>query len=214
MIMIFMGAPGVGKGTQSNILSRKLNLPHISTGDILRQNIKDNTEIGIIAKDYIDKGLLVPCKYIMELVNKRIQESDCEKGFIMDGFPRTLQQAEDFDRILINLDRKIKAVFNINLDYNTLMERIVGRLTCSNCGANYHVKFSKPQKENICDICESELISREDDNEETFKNRYEEYTKLTKPLIEYYEEKGLLVQIDASKGKNRVTEDILKSLGV
>ncbi|HCC07400.1 MAG TPA: adenylate kinase [Clostridiales bacterium] len=213
MIIILMGAPGVGKGTQSTALSKWLKIPHIALGDILRKNVSEQTQVGKEAEDFMKNGLLVPDKVILEVVNSRIQENDCEEGFILDGFPRTITQAEDLEKLLGNTSKKITAVFNIEAEYKHLLERIIGRRVCKNCGETYHVLHQKPQNEQHCDVCGTELTQRKDDTEETLNNRIREYEEQTKPLIGFYEERGILITINAEDIKESITERILKHLG-
>ncbi|HAN09239.1 MAG TPA: adenylate kinase [Clostridiales bacterium] len=213
MIIILMGAPGVGKGTQSVALSKWLKIPHIALGDILRKNVLEQTKIGKEAEDFMKNGLLVPDEVIIEVVNSRIQEDDCEKGFILDGFPRTITQAEDLEKLLGSEGKKATAVFNIEAEYKHLLERIIGRRVCKNCGATYHVLHHKSQNGRHCDVCGEELVQRKDDTEETLNNRIKEYEEQTKPLIGFYEERGLLITINAEDIKENITERILKHLG-
>ncbi len=214
MIILLMGAPGVGKGTQSAVLARELKIPHISMGDILRENVKNQTPIGVKAETFMKMGHLVPDEVILEIINDRIVKKDCVNGFILDGFPRTINQAQGLDELLKSVNKDIKAVFNIELDYQKLLERIVGRRVCKSCGATYHVSLNKSRVENICDECATELTQRKDDTEDTFNSRMEEYTNQTEPLINFYSDKGLLIRIDADGDKNEITKKIINSLGV
>ena len=187
MRLIMLGAPGAGKGTHALLLSKEYNIPQISTGDILRSHIKNETDLGKKAKKYMDKGLLVPDELVVEIVKKRIQEEDCKEGFILDGFPRTIPQAEALDKALEELAIALDKVVNIDVPDEVIIKRMAGRRVCSNCGASYHIENKKPLKENICDECGSELKQREDDKEETVRKRLQVYEEQTKPLIEYYE---------------------------
>ncbi len=185
MRLIMLGAPGAGKGTHALLLSKEYNIPQISTGDILRSHIKNETDLGKKAKKYMDKGLLVPDELVVEIVKKRIQEEDCKEGFILDGFPRTIPQAEALDKALEELAIALDKVVNIDVPDEVIIKRMAGRRVCSNCGASYHIENKKPLKENICDECGSELKQREDDKEETVRKRLQVYEEQTKPLIEY-----------------------------
>ncbi len=206
MNVILLGAPGAGKGTQAKQLAEKYNIPHISTGDIFRANIKNGTEIGKVAKSYIDKGQLVPDEVTVEIVRQRLSESDCQKGFLLDGFPRNLFQAEQLD-----LFAKIDKVVNIDVDFSSLLNRITGRRVCSKCGESYHVDFLKGKT--TCLKCGQELVQRADDNKETVENRLNVYTKQTEPLISYYNDQGKLLVINGDKPINEVFEEICKKLG-
>lgn len=212
MHIIFLGPPGSGKGTQSVKVTEAFDIPHISTGDIFRAAIANKTPAGIKAKEYVDKGMLVPDEVTIAVVEERIVQSDCQKGFLFDGFPRTIAQAEALDRLTAKLNIKLDAVVDLVVDKNVLLDRIVGRKVCPKCGASYHVKNMPPKKEGICDICGSELVTRKDDNPEAMKIRLDAYEKETAPLTSYYEKKGLLKKIDALQDIDKVTMDILKCL--
>ena len=190
--IILMGPPGAGKGTQAKKLISKYNIPHISTGDMFREAIKEGTPLGRLAASYINDGHLVPDDVTIALVKDRLAKKDCEKGFLLDGFPRTIPQAEALDAMAKEIDREIKYVINIDTSKDELVKRICGRRVCKKCGAPYHVENMKPIVDGICDLCGGELIQRPDDNEEALITRLEIYTKQTKPLLEYYEEKKLL----------------------
>ena len=205
MNLILLGAPGAGKGTQAVRIAAAYNIPHISTGDILRKNIKEQTPVGIKAKSYIDNGQLVPDEVVVEIVKLRISEEDAKNGFLLDGFPRTLAQAEALDKIT-----KIDTVINIDVDLNALSDRLCGRRVCGKCGESYHVSV---KKDGVCDKCGSELIHRDDDKPETVSKRLEVYTSQTKPLIEYYESQGNLVNVDGMKKIEEVFEEISNKLG-
>lgn len=213
MRLILLGPPGAGKGTQASAIVEKYNIPHISTGDIFRANIKEKTELGKQIEEYLNKGLLVPDELVVSIVKDRISKEDCKNGFLLDGFPRTVAQAEALDEELKNMSLTIDKVINIQADKDLLIERIIGRRICRDCGATYHIKFSPTKKEGICDKCGGELYQREDDKLETVEKRIEVYTEQTKPLIDYYAKKGLLLNVDGTKDKKEVFEYIVKSLG-
>ena len=189
MNIILLGAPGAGKGTQAVRISEKYELPHISTGDIFRDNIKRGTEIGLLAKSYTDKGQLVPDEVTCKIVEGRLKEKDCEKGYLLDGFPRNLFQAQELDKF-----SKVDAVINIDIDLSLLMDRLCGRRVCKECGKSYHVNFLGGKT--VCDKCGGQLYQRKDDNEETVGNRLKVYSEQTAPLIDYYKNKGVLIDID------------------
>lgn len=189
MNIILLGAPGAGKGTQATRISEKYGLPHISTGDIFRDNIKRGTEIGLLAKSYTDKGQLVPDEVTCKIVEGRLAEEDCKGGYLLDGFPRNLFQAQELDKF-----SKVDAVINIEIDLSLLMDRLCGRRVCKSCGESYHVNFLNGKT--TCDKCGGELYQRKDDNEETVGNRLKVYTEQTAPLIDYYKGKGVLIDID------------------
>ncbi len=211
--LILLGPPGAGKGTQASGIIEKYNVPHISTGDIFRKNIKEGTDLGKKAKEYMDKGLLVPDEVVVAIVKDRLTEDDCKKGFLLDGFPRTVAQADALDGELKALDYSLDYVLNIEVDKDILIERAVGRRICKNCGATYHIKYNPPKTENVCDECGGELYQRDDDTEETVSKRIEVYLKQTKPLIEYYNDKNLLVDINGEQDIDKVFEDIVNILG-
>ena len=189
MNFILLGAPGAGKGTQATRISEKFGLPHISTGDIFRDNIKRQTEIGMLAKSYTDKGQLVPDEVTCEIVKGRLQNADCKDGYLLDGFPRNLFQAEELDKF-----SKVDAVINIDIDLSLLMDRLCGRRVCKECGESYHVNFLNGKT--VCEKCGGELYQRKDDNEETVGNRLSVYSEQTAPLIKFYSEKGVLRNVD------------------
>ena len=192
MKIIMLGAPGAGKGTQAKRIAEKYSIPHISTGDIFRANIKNGTELGNKAKTYMDQGLLVPDELVVDLVVDRVGQDDAKNGYVLDGFPRTIPQAEALNEILKELNIKLDAVVNIDVDDSVLIDRIVGRRVCPICKAGFHVKYLQPKQEGICDVCGAELIQRKDDTEETVKNRLDVYAKQTKPLLDYYNNFGLV----------------------
>jgi adenylate kinase len=208
-----MGPPGAGKGTQAENIVARYNVVHISTGDMFRAAIKSGSEMGLLAKSFMDKGELVPDYVTIGIVKDRLAESDCkEQGFLLDGFPRTINQAEALDEILAELGIKLDAVINVAVESSVLIDRIVGRRICKTCGRTYHVVLNKPRVENVCDDCGSVLSVRADDNVETATNRLEVYEKQTAPLLAYYKDKGLLVDIDGDKAVSAVFDDIIKSL--
>lgn len=194
-----MGLPGAGKGTQAEKIVQKYGIPHISTGDMFRAAIKDATELGLQAKSFMDKGELVPDEVTIGIVRERLAQDDCVKGFLLDGFPRTVAQAESLENILAQLSKKIDFVINIDVDKGILMDRLTGRRICKDCGATYHLVFNPPAKDGICDRCSGELYQRADDNEATVKNRLDVNIKQTKPLLDFYETKGYLRNIDGQQ---------------
>jgi len=211
MRLVLLGAPGAGKGTQAVILSEKYNIPHISTGDIFRSNIKNNTELGKKAKEYIDKGLLVPDELTIDIVKDRINKPDCSDGFILDGFPRTIFQAQELDKILEGMGIELDCVLNIDVSDEKNIKRLSGRRVCQ-CGKTYHILNNPPKKEGICDSCNGELFQREDDREETVIQRLETYHKQTEPLIEYYEKSGKLVTVEGRESIDDTTKEVLDAL--
>jgi len=211
--LILLGPPGAGKGTQAVNIVKKYNIPHISTGDMFRKNIKEGTDLGIKAKEYIDKGLLVPDDLTVAIVKDRLTENDCKEGFLLDGFPRTVNQADSLDEELKGLSYELDNVINIEVSKDDLTQRAVGRRICKDCGATYHIDFNPSRVEKICDVCSGELIQRKDDTVETVSKRIEVYLEQTEPLIDYYEKKGILINIDGKQDINKVFEDIVKSLG-
>ncbi|WP_303862268.1 adenylate kinase [Alkalibaculum bacchi] len=196
MRIVLLGPPGAGKGTQAAKIIEKYSVPHISTGDIFRKNLKEGTPLGVKAKGYMDQGLLVPDELVVDLVKDRLLEEDCVDGFMLDGFPRTVLQAEALEEELIRLGQTLNAVININVDAELLFKRLTGRRICKSCGATYHVYFNPTKSEGICDKCAGELYQRDDDQETTVKKRLEVYQEQTQPLIDYYKNKGTLVDID------------------
>ncbi len=199
MNLVLLGAPGAGKGTQAAIITKKYGLVHISTGEILRARIKDGSPVGEKAKAYVESGQLVPDEIVIEMVKDRIAQPDCEKGFILDGFPRNYDQAVALDECLEALGKKIDIALNFDVSEETIIERLTGRRVCKNCGATYHIKNMPPKVEGICDKCGGELIQRKDDTEETIKNRLKVYRETAAPLIDYYNKKGILVTLQADK---------------
>ena len=212
MKLVFIGPPGIGKGTYAKAISQKYGIPHISTGDIFREEIAKGSELGRKVKEYVDKGLLVPDEIVIEVVKKRLSQPDCARGFILDGFPRTLKQAEALDQIT-----RIDAVLLFNAPLEIIIERVSGRRICPNCGAIYHIKWRPPKTPDVCDVCGARLIRRRDDEPDVVRRRYEIYLETFTPIIEYYRRKGLLVEVDASHEAERVVmeiERILRSLGL
>jgi adenylate kinase len=207
-----MGPPGAGKGTQAETLVRKLGITHISTGDMFRSAMKEGTEMGIKAKEYMDKGELVPDFVVVGMVKERLSQQDCTGGFLLDGFPRNVVQAEALDETLKAIGSNLDAVINIVVPREKLIQRLTGRRICRNCGASYHVIFKKPKVEGICDICGGEIYQRSDDNETAANNRLYVYEANTQPLIDYYGKRGLLRNIDGDQDINKVMEDIFKSI--
>ena len=198
--IILMGPPGAGKGTLAKQLKSALDLVHISTGDMFRENIKAQTELGKLAQSYIDHGDLVPDSVTIEMLKARLAEKDCEKGFLLDGFPRTLPQAEALEKLSKEINRPIEVVVNLDCDNNELIRRISGRRVCKNCGAPYHIVTMKPKVEGVCDLCGGPLYQRADDNEEALKVRLDHYVNDTKPLLDFYKERGLLENFNSLVG--------------
>lgn len=211
---VLLGPPGAGKGTQAVGIAKKYNIPHISTGDIFRKNIKEGTELGIKAKGYMDKGDLVPDDLVIEIATTRLLEDDCKDGFLLDGFPRTVYQAEKLDTFLKAHDQKLDIVINLEVGNEELIRRLTGRRVCKSCGAGYHIVSMLPKKEGICDICGGELIQRSDDTEKTVVNRIEVYETQTAPLIGYYDNAGVIANIDGTIGLDQVFESIVAAIGV
>ncbi len=213
MKILLMGPPGAGKGTQAEKLTEILNIPHISTGDMFRKAIKEQTSLGKEAKSFMDKGELVPDEVTVGIVRDRIEEEDCAKGFLLDGFPRTVSQADSLEKMLKDLGIKLDSVINIEVPAEELIGRLTGRRICKSCGATYHMIFNPPMVEGICDKCGGELYQRDDDTEETAKNRLLVYEKQTAPLLEYYNNTGLLVNINGNQSMEDVLKEILRVLG-
>lgn len=212
MRLIFLGPPGVGKGTQAVKLSQKYGIPHISTGDALREAVARGTEIGLKAKSYMDRGSLVPDEVVIGIIRERLAQDDCKKGFILDGFPRTVRQAEALDEILKDMGMKLDAVLNVEAPDEVIIERLSGRRTCKNCGRVYHVIYMPPKREGVCDVCGGELYQRDDDKPEAIARRLRVYKEQTAPLIEYYEGKGKLHRIDGSRDVDAVFRQITELL--
>lgn len=207
-----MGPAGAGKGTMSDLILKEYDIPHISTGDMLRDNVRNNTELGNLAKSYMDAGNLVPDDVIIAMVEKRLQEDDCQKGYLLDGFPRTLVQAEAFEKIENKIGKPVECVIALEVGFDTLVERITGRRICPKCGAIYHI-HNKPSKiEGICDVCGSELTQRKDDTVEQLTVRMDGYEKSTKPVINFYDKRGIVSYIDASQETAAVFEKVKEAL--
>jgi adenylate kinase len=213
MKIIMLGAPGAGKGTQAKMIADKYSIPHISTGDIFRANIKNGTELGKKAKTYMDQGLLVPDDLVVDLVVDRVGQEDCSNGYVLDGFPRTIPQAESLDAALEKLGSKVDYAINVEVPDENIVRRMSGRRACVACGATYHIVHIPTKVEGICDRCGSELILRDDDKPETVKKRLAVYHEQTQPLIDYYNNKKVLVEVDGTKDMNDVFIDIVKILG-
>jgi adenylate kinase len=213
MNIILLGPPGAGKGTQAKRLIERYGIPQISTGDMLRAALKEGTPLGLEAKTYMDKGALVPDSVVIGLVKERIQKSDCAKGYMLDGFPRNVSQAEALDTMLSGLSQNVDDVISIEVPNEELLGRLTGRRTCRSCGAGFHVMFDPPKKQGVCDKCNGELYQRDDDNEATVKSRLEVYDKQTKPLIDYYQKQGKLRGIAGVGAMEEIFERITKVLG-
>lgn len=212
MKVIMLGAPGAGKGTQAIKMAGKWQVPHISTGDIFRANIKNGTELGVKAKSFMDQGLLVPDELVVDLVADRVKQEDCKNGYVLDGFPRTIPQAESLDKALEAMNEKIDYAVNVEVPDENIINRMAGRRACVSCGATYHLVHIPTKAEGICDRCGKELILRDDDKPETVKKRLDIYHEQTQPLIEYYQRKNALVQVDGTKDIDDVFQSILNIL--
>ncbi len=212
MKIVMLGAPGAGKGTQADMIAEKFNIPHISTGDIFRANLKNGTELGMKAKKYMDAGELVPDELTCELVIDRVANEDCAEGYILDGFPRTIPQAEVFTQQLEKAGQAIDFAIDVEVPDENIVGRMSGRRACPKCGATYHISFIPPKQEGICDHCGSELIQRNDDKPETVLNRLKIYHDSTQPLIDFYSEKGVLYKVDGTKDMKDVYAEILHIL--
>ncbi len=213
MKIIMLGAPGAGKGTQAKQIAGKYNIPHISTGDIFRANIKNNTELGQKAKTYMDQGLLVPDELTCDLVVDRIQQEDCVNGFVLDGFPRTIPQAEALENALAKLNESMDFAIDVDVPDENIVNRMSGRRACLKCGATYHIVSIPPKKEGVCDNCGSELVIRDDDKPETVQKRLNVYHEQTQPLIDFYSKKGILKSVDGTQPMDKVFEDIVNIVG-
>ena len=213
MKIIMLGAPGAGKGTQAKRIAEKYTIPHISTGDIFRANIKEGTELGKKAKTYMDQGLLVPDELVVDLVVDRVQQDDCANGYVLDGFPRTIPQAESLDAALAKLNDKVDYAINVEVPDENIIKRMSGRRACLSCGATYHVEHIPPKVEGVCDTCGKELVLRDDDKPETVKKRLGVYHEQTQPLIDYYNGKNILKEVDGTQDMSDVFNDIVKILG-
>lgn len=208
MKIIMLGAPGAGKGTQAKQIAAKYHIPHISTGDIFRANIKNNTELGQKAKTFMDKGMLVPDELTCELVMDRIAEDDCKNGFVLDGFPRTIHQAEALKSALTKTNQSIDYAIDVDVPDESIINRMSGRRACLSCGATYHIVYNPTKAEGICDACGQKLVLRDDDKPETVKKRLTVYHDQTQPLIDYYKKAGILKSVDGTQDLNKVFEDI------
>ena len=204
MKIIMLGAPGAGKGTQAKMLADKYKIPHVSTGDIFRANIKNGTELGTKAKVYMDQGMLVPDELTCDLVVDRIKQDDCKDGYILDGFPRTIPQAECLDKALDALNDKIDFAVNVEVPDENIIRRMSGRRACLSCGRTYHIVYNPPKEEGICDECKKELVLRDDDKPETVEKRLKGYHEQTQPLIDYYRNKGVLAEVDGTRDMQEV----------
>ena len=213
MKIIMLGAPGAGKGTQAKKIAEKYSIPHISTGDIFRANIKNGTELGMKAKTYMDQGLLVPDELVVDLVVDRVQQDDCANGYVLDGFPRTIPQAEALDNALNALGQKMDYAINVEVPDANIVNRMGGRRACVGCGATYHLEFAPTKVEGVCDNCQGELILREDDKPETVQKRLNVYHEQTQPLIDYYTGKEIMVEVDGTVDINDVFKAIVNILG-
>ena len=213
MNLIMLGAPGAGKGTQAKKIAAKYDIPHISTGDIFRANIKNGTELGNKAKTYMDQGLLVPDELVVDLVVDRVQQDDCKNGYVLDGFPRTIPQAEALDAALAKLGQKVDYAINVEVPDENIVNRMSGRRACVDCGATYHIVYAPTKVENICDKCGGTLILRDDDKPETVTKRLGVYHEQTQPLIDYYTTQGVLKTVDGTRDLNEVFQEIVDILG-
>lgn len=213
MRIVMLGAPGAGKGTQAKKITAKYSIPHISTGDIFRANIKNGTELGKKAKTYMDQGLLVPDELVVDLVVDRVNQKDCTNGYVLDGFPRTIPQAEALDAALTEMGQSVDYAINVEVPDENIVQRMSGRRACVKCGATYHVVYAPTQEENICDACHGELILRDDDKPETVQKRLNVYHEQTQPLIDYYTKQEKLVEVDGTIDIEDVFQAIVKVLG-
>ena len=213
MKVIMLGAPGAGKGTQAVRVASAYQIPHISTGDIFRANIKGGTELGKKAKEYMDAGKLVPDELVCDLVVDRIKKEDCKNGYVLDGFPRTIPQAAALDKAVEAIGEKVDFAVNIDVPDEAIISRMSGRRACLTCGATYHIEYNPPKKADICDTCGSALVLREDDKPETVKTRLNVYHEQTQPLIDYYTGKNILVTVDGTQNMDKVFSDIKALLG-
>ena len=213
MKIIMLGAPGAGKGTQAKMIAEKYGLPHVSTGDIFRANLKEGTPLGMKAKEYMDKGALVPDELTVEILLDRVAKDDCSGGYVLDGFPRTIPQAEVLDSELAKIDDAVDLAIDVEVPDENIVRRMSGRRACLKCGATYHIEHIPPKKEGICDACGEPLVQRDDDREETVKKRLAVYHEQTQPLIDYYTKKGILKTVDGTKDMKDVFADIVEIIG-
>ncbi len=210
MKLILLGAPGAGKGTQAEFISEKCNIPTISTGNIIRAALKNGTEMGLVAKSYIDAGSLVPDDVVIGIVKERLSEKDCENGYILDGFPRTIPQAQALD----NMGDTVDKVLSIEVDDEEIVKRMSGRRVCEKCGASYHTEYKKPEKEGVCNLCGGNLVIRKDDEPSTVLNRLEVYHEQTEPLMAYYEKQGKLISVKGMDTVEKTTKAVFKALEI
>jgi len=213
MKIIMLGAPGAGKGTKAKKIAEKYQIPHVSTGDIFRSNIKEGTQLGRKAKEYMDQGALVPDELTIGMLMDRIQQEDCKNGYVLDGFPRTIPQAESLQKAITEMGQKIDFAINVDVPDENIISRMSGRRACISCGATYHIVYNPSKVAGICDVCGSELVLRDDDKPETVKKRLAVYHDQTRPLIDYYKEAGVLVNVDGTQELNKVFSDITDILG-
>lgn len=214
MRIVILGAPGAGKGTQAVMIAKELSIPHVSTGDMFRANIKENTELGKKAKAFMDKGELVPDSLTVDIVKDRLSQSDCSNGFILDGFPRTIPQAEYLDKVLAEMSIKLDVALLIDVEDNAIIERMSGRRVCTNCGMTYNIKYNPTKVEGICDNCNSPVILREDDKPETVLTRLQAYHKQTQPLIDYYKAQSKLKSAIGANELNETSTRVKRALGI
>lgn len=214
--ILFLGAPGAGKGTQCKRVSTELKLPHLSSGDLLREAVKAGTAAGVKAKSFMDQGVLVPDEVLIEMFREKLSAAECKNGFILDGFPRNLAQAEALDKLLADIKKELTVVIDLTVDFGKLKERITGRRLCSNkaCNAPYHLKFAAPKKENHCDLCGAELFQRSDDKEELVDARLKTYNEQTAPLIDYYGKRSVLKTVDGNGEQDAIYAELMKTLKV
>ena len=212
MKLIFLGPPGAGKGTQAAVISKRFGIAHISTGDILRENVSKKTDLGIQAQKYMEAGQLVPDDVIVAMVESRLQEKDCQAGFILDGFPRTVVQAEALDKLLGKLDIELDGIIYFDVPDEVVVKRLSGRRICKSCGAIYNIHSQPPKKDGVCDLCGGELYQRSDDEESVVMNRLKVYKELTAPLISYYENSDKFIKVDASRDSSVVVEAIVEAV--
>lgn len=213
MKIIMLGAPGAGKGTQAKRIAEKYGIPHISTGDIFRANIKEGTELGLKAKEYMDQGLLVPDEVTIGMLLDRIRQADCKNGYVLDGFPRTIPQAESLNKALADMGEAIDFAIDVDVPDENIVNRMGGRRACLKCGATYHVEYAAPKAEGVCDACGSDLVLRDDDKPETVQKRLTVYHEQTQPLIEYYKGQGVLYSVDGTQAMEAVFKSITGILG-
>ena len=213
MKIVMLGAPGAGKGTQAKMIAAKYQIPHISTGDIFRANIKNGTELGKKAKSYMDQGLLVPDELTVDLVIDRLAQDDCRNGYILDGFPRTIPQAEALDAALAKLGEKMDYAIDVDVPEENIVSRMSGRRACTGCGATYHIVYNPSKKGDCCEVCGEKLILRDDDKPETVQKRLNVYHEQTQPLIDYYTKQSILCTVDGTQDMNDVFAEIVKILG-